>query len=76
MDKNSWFEKHIQFELERINKAIEGIDTKLDETQISLAELKTEVKIKSKFWAAVGGAIGTISTVIIGLFVWFIRTQK
>lgn len=54
-------------------KKIDDIDGKVDKIFITLAELKTELKLKSGVWGFIGGAIPVLITLAIALVIHFVK---
>jgi hypothetical protein len=67
--KDGWSEwgRHVLAELERLNLAIDGLDTKLTTVLTDIAVLK----IKAGVWGLVGGLI----PVTIGLVIMYLQSK-
>lgn len=57
-------------DLKAINAKIDRIDGALDRVRIDLAVTRTELRIKSGLWGALGGLV----PVLMALLIWLVRT--
>lgn len=70
VDTNNWKEwkNYVLEKLDSLEKCSKDIDEKVDDIAIEIAGLK----VKSGIWGLIGGVI----PVVIGLAIWFLRSQN
>lgn len=56
-------------DLDGIKLKIDRIDAMVDEVRIDIATTRTELRIKSGLWGALGGMI----PILIGLLIWLVK---
>jgi len=71
---NGWHEwsKHVLKELERLNDSYEKIEDKLNNLCLNYASFKSEMKVKSSMWGAVGGIIPIVVLIVVYLITKYI----